>query len=94
MLIDTMATILTRQLPPLTPEQMAVTPAGMPPPGVIPNFVNPDTRGPVLIIVGTIFMVLMLVLATLRYYTKFFIVRKTSWDDCKLAPGIFIVADL
>lgn len=90
-MIDTMATIFTRQLPPLTPEQMAATPAGMPPPGVIPNLVNPDTRGPVLIIVGTIFMALMLVFATLRYYTKFFTVRKTSWDDCTLAPSIFIL---
>ena len=62
---------------------MTVTPAGMPPPGVIPNLVNPDTHNPVLIIVGTTFMALMIVFVTLRYYTKFFIVPKTLWDNCK-----------
>jgi hypothetical protein len=67
----------------LPPEQLALIPAGMPPPGVIPNLVNPESRGSVMIIVGTIMLALMLVFSGLRFYTKIFIVGKTTWDDCK-----------
>ena len=66
-----------------TAEQLAMTPAGMPPPGVVPNLVNPDTQGPVLLIVGSILMFFMLLLASMRFFTKLFIVRHTTWDDCE-----------
>jgi hypothetical protein len=66
----------------MTPEQLAQTPAGIPPPGVIPNFVNPPSDGPVLIIVGTILMAIMLFLAGIRLYFKALVRRKLSADDC------------
>lgn len=56
-------------------------PALTPPPGVIPNFTNPDNRGPTLIVVGAIFLALVVIALTNRAYTKLFIVRKASWDD-------------
>jgi len=64
----------------------------VPPPGVIPNFVDPETRGPVLLIVGSIFMVIMLVLASMRFYTKIFIVRRLTWDD--YTCGIAVVGTI
>ena len=66
----------------LTPAQLAMTPAGTPPLGVTPNFSNPDTRGPVMIIVGSIMVAFMLMMATLRYYTKICVIGRTTWDDC------------
>ncbi|QSZ34645.1 hypothetical protein DSL72_007499 [Monilinia vaccinii-corymbosi] len=64
----------------LTPEQLAM-PARQPPPGVVPNFANPDSTGHIFIIVGTIMLTLMLVLASLRFYTKIFVIRLITWDD-------------
>lgn len=57
-------------------------PAGIPPPGVIPNFVNPESRGPVSVIVCTIAMVLMISFVMIRFYAKLGIIRRRNWDDC------------
>ncbi len=70
----------------LTPEQLALTPAAAPPPGVVPNLIDPPSIGHVMIIVGSVLMFAMLIFAALRFYTKIFITRKSSWDDCML-PG-------
>jgi hypothetical protein len=67
----------------MTPEKMAKTPAGKPPPGVVPNFEDPESTGHLLIIVGSVVMAIMLVTATLRFYTRIFIRRKAAADDCK-----------
>lgn len=76
-------------------EQMALTPAGMPPPGVIPNLIDPTTDRGLFITVGTIFLVVMLGFASLRFYTKFAITRAWGWDDgeSKLVKTIQVVAD-
>ena len=66
----------------ITPAQLASIPAGPPPPGVIPNFVNPPSDGYILIVVGSLLMTVMFLLATLRFYTKIFVVKNTTWDDC------------
>ena len=34
--------------------QLAPTPAGVPPPGIVPSFVNPHSNGPALIAVGPV----------------------------------------
>jgi hypothetical protein len=73
----------------LTPAQLARTPASYPSPGIIPNFVDPHSTGPVFIIVGAIMICLMLVIASLRFYTKIFVLRNTTLDDCRCAPNIF-----
>jgi hypothetical protein len=54
--------------------------AGVPPPGVIPNWANTPSNGYVLIVVGTI---VMYVAAVLRFYTRIFIRDKMAADDCK-----------
>ncbi|PQE22364.1 integral membrane protein [Rutstroemia sp. NJR-2017a WRK4] len=80
----------------MTPEERAMTPAGVPPPGVIPNFINGPTRAPLLNAVGTCMVAIMLVLASLRFYTKLVVVKKTTWDDsgsaCKYGTHVWDIS--
>ncbi|KAK7747386.1 hypothetical protein SLS53_001640 [Cytospora paraplurivora] len=65
----------------MTPEQLAQTPAATPPPGVQPNFVNPPSGAPVVISVSSVLMVIMFMLAGLRFYVKLALRRKVTPDD-------------
>ena len=65
------------------PAKLAGVPAAKPPAGVLPNLENPHGDGQVLIIVGSILLAIMLLFVSVRIYTKFRIVRKSSPDDCK-----------
>ena len=67
----------------MTPEQLSKIPAGTPPPGVQPNFVNPPSSAPVLIAVGTVFMGIMFLFAGMRFYVKVIVRRKVAPDDCE-----------
>ena len=67
----------------LDPSAYASLPALEPPPGVVPNFVDPTDRGYTLIIVGAVLMTLMVLFFVIRMYTKCFVSRKFSWDDCQ-----------
>lgn len=58
------------------PAHLANYPALLPPDGLIPNFVDPFTRGPVIIIVGSILIALMMVFVVIRIYIKTCINRK------------------
>ncbi|KAM7221217.1 hypothetical protein V8F06_003392 [Rhypophila decipiens] len=55
--------------------------AGHPPPGVIPNFDNPESIGYRLIIVASVFPVVTGVFLGLRLYTAAFILRRWHIDD-------------
>ena len=57
-------------------------PAMQPPLGVIPNLVDPYNQGPTLIAVGSILLPIMTLFLLVRGYTKYYIIRKASWDDC------------
>lgn len=59
-------------------------PGGISPPGIIPNFVNPESRGPVSVIACTIAMVLMMSFVLVRFYAKLAVIRKWNWDDCSI----------
>ncbi len=56
-------------------------PAAAPPPGIIPNFENPEDRGPILVKVGGVLVGLMMVFVINRVYVKIWVVRKAWWDD-------------
>ncbi len=73
--------------------QLALTPAGVPPPGVVPNFVNPHSSGSTLIAVGSVSMALMMCFVAVRIYTKVMIVGKFSPDDCELLTVIRLFAE-
>ena len=68
-------------LPPGT--DLSKIPALEPPPGVIPDFVNPPSLAKTLIIVNVIFMVLMVIFVALRVYSKALVIRAMGWDDCE-----------
>ena len=67
----------------MDPQMLASTPAGVPPPGIKPNFTNPHGNGAALISVASVLLVLMLVFVSARVYTKIKIIRKWSPDDCE-----------
>lgn len=59
-------------------------PLASPPPGVIPNYANPESRAYETIIVVTISLSLMFPFFLLRVYSRVFITRSIGWDDCKV----------
>lgn len=61
------------------------TPAATPPPGVTPNFLDPYSKGPLLVGVGSVLLFLMLLSFGARIFTKYHIIMKRSWDDCELS---------
>ncbi|MCJ1380211.1 hypothetical protein MMC17_003314 [Xylographa soralifera] len=81
-------------MPPMTPEQMATTPAGPLPPGVSqPNFVNPETRAPGATAAIVVFLAVMLIVLTMRMVSKSRISRNLGLDDwMALTAGIFTTA--
>lgn len=59
-------------------------PAMAPPSGVIPNFIDPPNLQHRVIVALTLCITLSTLTVILRICTKFFIVRKTTIDDCIL----------
>lgn len=56
-------------------------PAGIPPPGVKPNFANPYSIAPVIIILSAVFTSLMVIVVGMRLFSKAFVIRKLGADD-------------
>ena len=67
----------------IDPAVLAVTPLLKPPPGVVSNFVDPDSCSRITIIVGIVCLVIMLLLVFARIYVAFGITRVPGIDDCK-----------
>lgn len=59
------------------------TPVAAPPPGVIPNYVNPESRGWETILTVTICLTFMFPFFLLRIYSRAFVTRSLGWDDCE-----------
>ena len=69
----------------IPPSNLNSLPALQPPAGVQPNFINPENRGYIQNSIATVLFCVMVCLFASRVYTKFFVVRKAGWDDCKSA---------
>ena len=69
----------------LNPAELAAFsnyPAATPPPGVVPNFVDPENVNRIFYgITGWVYG-LMLPFFLNRLYVKFYRMKKFSWDDC------------
>lgn len=76
-------TVSIMSVPPGSSYDLSQVPGLAPPPGVIPNFVNPHTRGPLLIALTAVAVGIMYVFVITRLYCKFYVQRKLSWDDCE-----------
>jgi hypothetical protein len=46
-----------------------------------PNYVNPETHGPALLIVNSAFLGLATIAIVLRIYTRLFVRKFFGWDD-------------
>lgn len=54
-----------------------------PPPGVIPNFIDPPKNQVGVIVVGILGLLLTTVCVWVRVWTKFRITKRIEWEDCK-----------
>ena len=76
-------------LPPSGSYDPSQIPALEPPPGVIPNLIDPYTRGPLLLALTAVSIGIMFLFVIARFYYKICIQRKSSWDDCELVGRSF-----
>ncbi|KAL9593770.1 MAG: hypothetical protein Q9219_007391 [cf. Caloplaca sp. 3 TL-2023] len=68
----------------LTPEEiqyLAKTPAGVPPDGIIPNFINPPTNIAPLYAVSSLLLALSIIFACSRVFQKVKVIGKPTIDD-------------
>ncbi|KAI1823897.1 hypothetical protein F4861DRAFT_296221 [Xylaria intraflava] len=78
----------------LTPEQLYQLPGAQPPPGVQPNFDNPESTAPEAIAIISVVLGIMIIVVAMRMYTRIAIVKKHGIDDwAALAGAIFISGD-
>lgn len=59
-------------------------PISIPPPGVTPNFDNPQTIAGAILIIGVVMIVLTVSFVMLRLYSNHSSSRKFSLDDCMI----------
>ena len=57
-------------------------PAGPAPPGVTPNFIDPEDQQSTIIGVCVILIILTLTFSFIRLYSNFIIVRAGGYGDC------------
>lgn len=58
-------------------------PAGSPPPGVVPNYENPEDISGQVFEAGYACTIIALLLVIMRFYTRVWITKSTGLDDCK-----------
>lgn len=61
----------------------SIKPALTPPPGIVPNFVDPPSQSYAIIIAIVFFLVSTTPFVLVRLYTRYYINQKLWWDDCK-----------
>jgi hypothetical protein len=71
-------------LPPNAGIDLSQIPALQPPPGVVPNFIDPYTRGPMFIALSAVAIGIMYLFVVARFYCKFSLRHAVTWDDCEL----------
>lgn len=61
---------------------LSETPSGMPPPGQVPNFVNPPSRAGITTVIVSVTLALMIVFVTVRVYADVWVLRKMEKAGC------------
>lgn len=72
----------------MPPEQLAQMPAGVPPPGVVPNLVEPQNVGYYILIVNSLLMAMMIIFVALCFYVVFTIKKRMGPDDWTVVAGL------
>lgn len=65
-----------------------------PPPGIVPNFVNPESRAYINTVMHSVCLTLVTLFLAIRIYTRKFICRWLGWDDCKTSLSETLVSTL
>lgn len=68
----------------------ANTPSLLPPQGVQPNFINPETMADVQLITTSVILAIALLFALNRLYIKVALISKVTWDDCTFTLALVI----
>lgn len=71
---------IVKDLPPALLDSL---PGGSPPPGVVPDFENPESRVPAIVGVEAAFTAIALIVISIRMYTKLAVMKAWKWDDGK-----------
>ena len=69
-------------------EAMLLGPGLKPPPGVIPNFIDPPSEAHWVYVVLPICLAVSTPFVLIRLYTAFFILKSHGWADCAYNPGM------
>lgn len=64
-------------------------PLGPPPLGQTSNFDDPESRGPLTIVLSSVFIAILWPVLTLRLYSSAWVTRKFGWDDGRAERGSF-----
>jgi hypothetical protein len=67
------------------------TPAAAPPPGVVPNFVDPESRAHVTVSISAVMILLVFIFAGGRVVHNGFIMRSLKMDDCAFPPSFIFM---
>lgn len=65
-------------------------PAAKPPPGVMPNFINPVTLANNIVAVASTVLVLTAILLSIRLFSTLKITRSASYDDCAIVIAMVL----
>jgi hypothetical protein len=65
-------------------------PALAPPPGVVPNFIDPPTNRSAIFAVFITCLVIMTLAVTIRMYTKILMLKKLAIEDCKSTQAFHV----
>lgn len=67
-----------------SPSSIQNEPIEPPPPGVVPNLVDPESRAHEIYVATSVCLPLIVLFATMRVYARVAIQKKWTWDDCKI----------
>lgn len=72
-------------IPPGT--DLSKLPALAPPHGVVPNFIDPESRAHAVLVGSGIITAITLIFVILRFYTKAFVMKAVGWEDAACLTG-------
>ena len=74
---------LSLPMDPATMEKLLEGPGLKPPPGILPNFVDPPSQFERNIAVNSLCLIIATICVFIRAYTRICIMRSYGWEDCK-----------
>ena len=83
--------MLNMDIPPGVP--LDQQPGLKPPPGVVPNFINPDNYQNTIIATLAVCLTLATLFTALRLYSKYFIIKSIALEDCTHPKNLIKIID-